>query len=152
VVESLGEIDRPKEIRDRSLFMTSDEIRKGLIHSVLLRLEAAYPLRSDKQLVVNLEVGWHTTQWLTHAVCQGLPANDEAQTPRWGRPNTIVFSNPLRVIGVVCSAWLALFFYSYQRKYSGNDLIKSRFIRGRRKLCTSSLPVQALDLVRKDDS
>ena len=34
-------------------------------------------------------------------------ANDEAQTPRGGRPNTIVLSDPLRVIGVVCSAWLA---------------------------------------------
>ena len=43
--------------------------------------------------------------WL---LCSLVLANDEAQTPRLGRPNAIVFSNPLRVIGVVCSAWLGL--------------------------------------------
>src|SRR5262245_24805483 len=32
--------------------------------------------------------------------------NAEAQTPRWGRPNSMVFSSTLRVTGVVCSAWL----------------------------------------------
>ena len=31
--------------------------------------------------------------------------NDEAQTPRRGCPNSMVFSYTLRVIGVVCSAW-----------------------------------------------
>ena len=40
--------------------------------------------------------------------------NDEAQTPRWGRPNSVVFSNTLRVIGVVCSAWFAAFLFLVQ--------------------------------------
>jgi len=38
----------------------------------------------------------------------GVLPNDEAQTPRWGHPNSMVFSQALRVIGVVCSAWLGM--------------------------------------------
>jgi hypothetical protein len=46
------------------------------------------------------------------AICFSALPNDEAQTPRWGCPNSVVFSQTLRVIGVVCSAWFAVFFFT----------------------------------------
>ena len=46
-----------------------------------------------------------TKCWIDVSAKPALP-NDEAQTPRWRRPDSMVFSNTLRVIGVVCSAWL----------------------------------------------
>jgi hypothetical protein len=53
-----------------------------------------------------LWLSWHEVPSVLAA--PALP-NDEAQTPRWGCPNSMVFSYTLRVIGVVCSAWFGCF-------------------------------------------